>query len=206
MSYYKYPRTVHLPWSPGVSDDDTYGLDFDKMQGQEVVVTEKMDGENTTMYFDHLHARSLDSRNHPSRNWVKQLHGKIAHLIPVDWRLCGENVYAQHSIHYSGLDSYFYLFSIWNEENYCLSWAETLEWAELLDLVIPRVLYLGLWDEKEISSLSMDTKRCEGYVVRTTAGFNYEDFSQHVAKWVRAGHVQTDQHWMHQEILPNELS
>lgn len=36
-----------------------------------VVITEKMDGENTTLYRDGLHARSLDSRHHPSRNWVK---------------------------------------------------------------------------------------------------------------------------------------
>lgn len=50
---------------------------YDLFLGQEVVVTEKIDGENTTMYPDHIHARSLDSNHHPSRNIVKQLHGQV---------------------------------------------------------------------------------------------------------------------------------
>lgn len=45
----------------------------------------------------------------------------------------------------------------------------------------------------------------EGYVVRTTSGFAFADFDQHLAKWVRPGHVQTDQHWMHQAVVPNGL-
>ena len=110
--YYKYPRTPHLPWSQGASADDSLLKDSKLFEGQEVVITEKMDGENTTMYPDHIHARSIDSRHHPSRTWVKSLHGSIAHLIPQGWRLCGENLYAQHSIAYEGLKSYFYLFSV----------------------------------------------------------------------------------------------
>lgn len=26
-----------------------------------------------------------------------------------------------------------------------------------------------------------------------------------VGKWVRANHVQTDDHWMHQAVVPNKL-
>lgn len=54
------------------------------------------------------------SRYTPSRDWIKALHGQIAHEIPEGWRLCGENLYARHSIAYDALPSYFTLFSIWD--------------------------------------------------------------------------------------------
>lgn len=173
--------------------------------GREVVITEKMDGENTTLYRDGLHARSLDSRHHPSRNWVKQRHGEIAYLIPDGWRICGENLYAKHSIFYNTLPGYFLMFSIWNAENACLSWEETLWWAKHLNLHTPKVLYQGVWDEILIKQLHVDTEISEGYVVRSVDRFKYTDFVHHVAKWVRPAHVQTQQHWMHAEVIPNQL-
>ena len=45
----------------------------------------------------------------------------------------------------------------------------------------------------------------EGYVVRLAERFAYADFAQSVAKWVRAQHVQTTQHWMFAEVVPNQL-
>ncbi len=205
-NYYKYPRTPHLPWSQGKSADDSLLKNVETFNGQEVVITEKMDGENTTMYSDHIHARSIDSRHHPSRTWVKSLHGSIAHLIPPGWRFCGENLYAQHSIVYENLKSYFYLFSVWDEQNQALTWDEVEKWAESLGLALVPVIYRGQWDESLTRGLKIDTKVCEGYVVRTTAGFAYAEFSKHIAKWVRKGHVQTDDHWMHTKIIPNSLT
>jgi hypothetical protein len=205
MTRYKYPRTPHLPWSPGVSADDVYLADASMFDGREVIVTLKMDGENTTMYRDHIHARSLDSGHHPSRAWVKALHGAIAHSIPRGWRLCGENLFAQHSIRYDDLPSYFMLFSVWDEGNHCLSWDETEEWAALLDLTTVPVLYRGLWDEAMIRAISLDPERQEGYVARLADGFPYAAFGRHVAKWVRPSHVRTDEHWMHQPVIPNGL-
>ncbi|MFJ1898453.1 AAA family ATPase [Streptomyces sp. NPDC088115] len=98
-----YPRTPHLPWSPGASSDDvrlTGRTDLAGLTGSEVVVTEKMDGENTTLYADGLHARSLDSAHHPSRARVKALQGRVGPRVPAGWRICGENVFARHSIPY----------------------------------------------------------------------------------------------------------
>ena len=74
-------------------------------------------------------------------DWVKALHGSICAEVPEDWRLCGENVYARHSISYGSLPSYFFLFSIWNGANEALSWEETLEWASLLGLETPPVFF-----------------------------------------------------------------
>lgn len=204
-NYYKYPRTPHLPWSPGVSDDDTQAQGLSGFQGSEVIVTEKMDGENTSLYNDHSHARSLDSRHHSSRDWLKQWHSGIAHNIPAGWRICGENLFARHSVAYKQLSTYFYGFSIWNEKNVCLSWIETGEWFEMLGIHSVPVLYCGLWDEKLIRELKIDTSTSEGYVVRSTKAFQYENFTHNVAKWVRSDHVQSEQHWMQAEIVKNDL-
>lgn len=204
-SRHKYPRTPHLPWSPGADADDVVLKAQDVFRGHEIVVTEKLDGENTTMYPDHIHARSIDSRHHASRNWVKALHGDVAHQIPPKWRLCGENVYARHSVAYDDLESYFYLFSVWNEDNVCLSWDETLEWASLLGLVTPHEFYRGEWDLDIVTSIEVDTAAVEGYVVRNAGRYHFDEFQDNIAKWVRKGHVQTDEHWMHAEIVPNGL-
>ena len=203
--HYKYPRTPHLPWSPGAASDDLI-LARHTFEGCSVVVTEKLDGENTTMYLDHIHARSLDSSPHPSRTWVKALHGSVAHLIPEGWRLCGENVYAQHSIAYQNLKNYFYLFSVWDETNTCLSWQSTREWAELLGLELVPVLYEGVWDEARVRSLKLDFDQQEGYVVRNQDAFTFEEFARNTAKWVRQDHVQTSKHWLHSAVTPNGLA
>ena len=207
LQLYKYPRTPHLSFSPGVGGDDLK-LDHHKIfANHQVVVTEKLDGENTTLYPDYIHARSLDSRHHPSRAWVKALHASISHNIPAGWRICGENLYARHSIVYENLSSYFYLFSIWDQDNYCLSWRETREWAEMLGLELPAVIYQGLWDEAEMISIgqNLDQSKCEGFVVRNATQFHYQDFAENIAKWVRSNHVQTDEHWMYKDVVPNLL-
>lgn len=203
---YKYPRTSHLPWSPGGTDDDLRTIDVQHFEGKEVLVTEKMDGENTTLYTDHLHARSLDSRHHPSRDWVKAMHSQIAHEIPKGWRICGENVYAKHAIAYDDLVSYFLAFSMWNEDNVCLPWDETIEWFEILNLSYPRIFYQGPWSSGKVQPLLVEVNTTEGYVVRVKNSFQYEDFNTSVAKWVRKSHVQTGKHWMHEQIIANKLS
>ena len=77
----KYPRTYHFEWSPGKTKDDKTLFDLSNFEGKNIVLTEKMDGENTTMMKDWYYARSLDSKDHPSRHWVKGLWGNIKHDI-----------------------------------------------------------------------------------------------------------------------------
>jgi len=204
--FVKYPRTPPLPWSPGGTEDDAYLVDTAHFEGREIVITEKMDGENTSLYREGCHARSVDGRQHPSRDWVRALHARIAPEIPDGWRLCGENVYARHSIAYDDLPSYFLLFSIWNADNECLSWDETLEWASLLELEVVPEWHRGPWNEDFVRSLEVDEETEEGYVVRLTGAFAFDDFPASAGKWVRPGHVQTGQHWMHAAITPNGLA
>ncbi|TXS56433.1 RNA ligase family protein [Streptomyces sp. t39] len=200
-----YPRTRHLPWSPGATPDDLRTTDLGGLRGREVVVTEKLDGENTTLYADGLHARSPDSAHHPSRAWVKALQGRIAHTVPEGWRICGENLYARHSLAYDDLDGYFYGFSVWDELGWCPDWDRTVRFLRERGIPAPRVLWRGVFDERALRALRLDLGRQEGYVVRTAEGFMAEEFGQRVAKWVRPGHVTTGTHWMHSAVVPNGL-
>lgn len=86
-----------------------------------------------------------------------------------------------------------------------MSWDDTEDWASLLGVPTPRVMYRGPWSEDRLQALEIDTDTCEGYVVRTVEGFSFDQFTQHLAKWVRPHHVQTDQHWMHSAIEVNQL-
>ncbi|MGW7139258.1 RNA ligase family protein [Streptomyces xanthophaeus] len=199
-----YPRTPHLPWSPGAASDDVRADGFAGLAGREVVVTEKLDGENTTLYRDGLHARSLDSAHHPSRAWVKGLQSRIGPGIPEGRRVCGENLYARHSLPYGELDSWFYGFSVWDGEH-CLDWDQGVRFLRGLGIPTPPVLWRGTFDERVLRRLKLDTARQEGYVVRTVAGFTRADFGRCVAKWVRPGHVQTGTHWMFAQVVPNGL-
>ncbi|MFG2848462.1 RNA ligase family protein [Kitasatospora sp. NPDC048296] len=200
-----YPRTPHLPWSPGAAADDVRTGDLSALAGAEVVVTEKLDGENTTLYPDGLHARSLDSAHHPSRAWAKGLQSRIGARLPKGWRICGENLFARHSIPYTDLDSWFYGFSVWTERDHCLDWDDTVRFLRRLGIPVPRVLWRGRYDERALRALRLDLDRQEGYVVRTVKGFPRAEFGERIAKWVRPQHVRTDTHWMHAAVVENGL-
>jgi len=211
--YVKYPKTNHFPWSPGTSSDDRIMVIEDvrkNFEGKEIVVTEKLDGENSTLYPDHYHARSIDGRDHPSRSWVKNLHAQIRFNIPEGWRVCGENVYAEHSIHYNDLPSFFFVFGIYTDKNVCLSWDDMTEWCKLLGLETVPVLYRGIFDEDKVKqcftgkSVFGDSKQ-EGYVARLTSAIPFCQFRNSFAKLVRKNHVTTAHNWMNQAVKPNEL-
>lgn len=207
IDFYKYPRTFHCDWSLGSTSDDKFLESTDAFIGKTGVCSYKYDGENTNMYPDRIHARSIDSKDHLSRHWVKGLWGSIKDEIPTGWRICGENMYAKHSIFYEDLETYFYVYSIWDENNMCLSWNDTLLMCETLNLTPVRVIETLIFDEEHLREIAknLDTTKIEGYVFRNINSFHYDDFSDNVFKYVRSKHVTTDQHWMFQKIIPNKL-
>lgn len=203
---FKYPRTYHMPFSPGVTKDDRIIDDMNIFNSKSVVITEKMDGENASIYRDYYHARSLETEGHPSRNWIKRFASNIGWSIPEGFRICGENLYAKHSIKYSNLEDYFLAFSIWNN-NKCLSWEETKEWLYLLNVNHVPVIYEGEYDynilQDIVQKLDLDTQ--EGVVMRLANEFYYKDFKHSVCKFVRKNHVQSSHNWKYQQIIENEL-
>ena len=206
----RFPRTYHLPWSPGMNSDDKMMASLDHLAGEEVVITTKWDGRNTTIYPDgRLHARSPDGRPHHSQAMVKTEASRFAFNIPEGWRVCGEDLYAKHSIAYDALPSFFLGFQIWNERNICLSWDETTEWFELLEINPVDVLWRGTFDEKAIRSLPLpDEANWEGYVVRLAGSFAYAEYPRAVGKYVRANHNKLGvvHNWRSAEVIPNKLA
>ncbi len=209
--YRKYGRTMNLPWSQSNSSDDVWLASTKHFEGKTIILSEKYDGENTTLYNNYIHARSIDSAltHHTSRSPVKRIHASIKYLIPEGYRVCGENVYAKHSIRYEALTSYFYIFAIFDAEGTCLSWLDTCQWADILGLPTVPVLYQGPWDEVIIKSFwpipsTLGAPEAEGYVVRLADAFPEMEFKKSCAKFVRPNHCQTTVHWM-KSWKPNKL-
>jgi len=148
--YYKFPKIFHFLWSENLQNEDRLLPDIKGFVNKRIIVSEKIDGENTSIYGNHIHARSIDSKDHPSRHWVKNLHARIKHEIPDGWRICGENCFALHSIYYTELPSYFLVFGVYNEKNEYLNWDDTVEICNMLGLIHVPVLYDGIWGENEV--------------------------------------------------------
>lgn len=201
----KYNRTYHLNWSPGATSDDKISDDISNLIGTEIVITEKLDGENSGMVNDGVFARS--HATFTTSNWsreVRQLHDiKVRGNLDDDVYLFGENMEGIHSIEYTDLKSYFYLFGV-RDNNIWIPWEQVEEYAYLLDLETVPVLFKGLvGSEKELKEIVDDLVskpselggEREGIVVRNAGLFHNDHFKDNVAKWVRKDHVKTDQHW-----------
>lgn len=209
MNKIKYPRTLHVPFSEKTGSDDKVLLDMNHLEGKEVVVSIKMDGENTSIYPHTSHARSLDSKpTFEGRNWIEALRLRIQKYIPVNTRLCGENMFHKHTCAYHNLESMFYGFSIW-ENDFCLSYDETEILFGIMKIPMPPVIYRGVYDGGEILHcfnkyrtkapfVDSDEKQddVEGFVIRVADSFLLEDFSTSVCKFVSEDFEVPDEHWM----------
>jgi hypothetical protein len=205
----KYPRTFHFPFSPEVHSDDKV-IDekyLSNFINKEIIITEKYDGENSCLkpnggVFARSHA--LPTFN-PWSDWLKNYYHERLHLMNPDYWYFGENMYAIHSIEYSNLNSFFYLFAIYDTINdIWLSFAEIEEEAIRLNMETVKVIFKGTMKslseiekflEKNIQNKSVLGGHCEGFVTRTPDRIEVADFHKKVVKYVRRGHVQTDEHW-----------
>lgn len=208
----KYPRTFHLPYSLTITDDDKRLPSDDIFNGMTVVVTEKRDGENTTVYPDgFIHARSLDRCKHPWQTWMKKYVQSWCRDIPDGWRICGENLYPCHSISYKFNDEseFFQVFGVYDDNNICLDWNTVCDTCEIIGISHVPVIYIGKYEKETILGefkkyQENQENEVEGFVVRNASSFSYDEFSKNVGKYVRANHVQTDEHWT-KNWKPNEI-
>jgi len=211
----KYGRTFHFPFSPGATNDDRINFDYwsNLQEIKTIVYTEKLDGENTCLNQYGVFARSHAApTRHPWANYLKERW----HLIRRDLgelEIFGENLYAIHSIEYRELEQHFYVFGI-REGDQWLSWEAVQYYAALIDFPTVPELKMGTVPD-DSSVLEQDLTSCakqsstfysvsaqdhqacsmEGIVCRNSLGYSVKDFPKHVFKYVRANHVQTDQHW-----------
>lgn len=202
MERFKYPSTAHLPFSQSVSEDDytiaKEGLEF-LQSGIELIVTEKMDGGNISLYRDGFHSRSLDAT---SQHWDYRSKAEWAarrFLIPEDIRLSGESMAARRSVGYENLPAATILFGAWREKA-LLAWDEFTALANEAMLPTVPVLYRGTnFDDavKAWRDSGRTEEDSEGFVIRYAGEIALEDFPKRLGKWVRMNHVRTSADWRH---------
>jgi len=208
-----------MPWSPGATNDDKIATNLGSLIGNEIVITEKMDGSNTSLEYAGCFARThAGPPSHASFDGLKALHATVKHKIPETIQLFGEWCFALHSIEYQELPGYFMMFNVRDHTTrqpgmWC-SWDEVVMWAEEIEVPTVPVLFRGVVSsEKEFQTLvenfMKQPSHCggirEGVVARVAFEFPDESFNTCVLKCVRANHVQTSEHWKDQEIIKNKL-
>ena len=205
----KYPRTFHLPFSPEVhSDDKTIDASvLETFLNTEVVISEKLDGGNACMKPEGVFARSHKlPTSCETFDYIKNKHyfSKKYSMNPNYWYF-GENMFAIHSIPYTELIDSFYLFNVLNHNtSEWLPYDEVIAESIRMEFELVPEVFRGTFKTiKEIQEF-MDSRidkgsylggECEGFVMRKAGSFPFSEFSDNVVKYVRAGHVQTDEHW-----------
>lgn len=203
----KYPRTLHWPTSPGVQSDDKIHRNIEQLIGVPVSITEKMDGSNVTLCDGEVYARSTAVPSaHAWHGMVRKHHAWKTRELGPEYKICGEDMYAIHSIEYDGFreSETFRVFNILYKDTW-LSFDDRAQICQQLDLKMAPVWVanaifeseksLNKWFENNMKLGSRLGPDNEGFVVQIMDSFHKDDFRSNVAKYVRAGHVQTDQHW-----------
>ncbi len=220
MIFMKYPRTPYFTFSDSADKEDVREsgyFDIDNFLNKELVVTVKMDGSNCLWTQDHIAARNGKQANGSSFDYAKQIHSIVKDRIPQNIAIYGEWLYARHSIHYEktlALDGYFQVFGVYDiNKSVWGSWQDVLYYSDLLNVInVPVVRTLpSISNTKALSEMITNIAKFvikqghEGIVVRNIESFNNSDFNKNVAKFVRANHVQTTQHWSKQKIVMNKI-
>lgn len=204
---------AHVPWSEEDAREQKYlesitGMCFTE---GEAVMTEKMDGSNAALTRNHVYVRSHGHEaTHRSFDMLKARHAEIAHELNEHEGIYGEWCYAEHSIHYDRLPSYFLVFGVLDFENgVWSSWDATVSRSAELGFDTVPEIRRGAYSrdfETGPEGASASGSVREGYVIRTAEEFAHEKFERAMAKCVRHDHVSTDEHWSHSSITTNELA
>ena len=215
----KYNRTFHFPWSEGATNDDKIAPSIDSLLNVDIIITEKMDGSNTSLEANGCFARThAGPPTHPSFDSLKALHSSIKYKIPNNMQFFGEWCFALHSIANNELPGYFLIFNVrdlTSSDIVWYSWEDVELWAAELEVSTVPVLFKGLVKTKQelqelVESFMIQPSMCggirEGVVVRVARQFHDFEFSQCVMKCVRANHVDpNNEHWKHKEVVRNKL-
>ena len=214
--YLKYPRSFHLPWSPGLGSDDKRMNDVSGLLNVPLVITEKMDGGNVCLERNNCFARSHGQPpTHRSYDAFKGLHARVKYLIESDEQVFGEWLYAEHSIYYDNLPNYLMIIGVRNKlTGYWYEWAKVQVMAEKLGIeTVPVLGYKKAKTTKDLEVITSDMVKIsslygekEGVVIRNSEGFADKQFTKNLGKWVRANHIMDkERHWKFKKIKKNGL-
>lgn len=204
----KYPSTPHWPWSEKVHREDTLHDNPEFFVGKKVIITEKLDGGNTCLWNGDVYARSVSSpADEPWFAMVKKHHAWKTNKRDLrNIAIYGEDLYGVHSIEYDPLreSETFRIFAVREDNRFC-SWARTSIVAHnVLNVLTVPVLAEGDFGSveeitdffrRELKQPSALGGEREGFVMRIAGAFHADAFQEHVCKYVRPNHVQTDEHW-----------
>ena len=210
----KYGRTYHYPFSPGTTSDDRinphYWADVSKIET--VIHTEKLDGENNCLSRHGVFARSHAAPT--TSSWTRAIRERWEMIKNDlgDLEIFLENLYATHSIEYRKLEQHYYVFAVRVHDTW-LSWEEVNFYASAFDFpTVPVLKIVTPSDEQSFKDEIMTLVKqpsvlhsydvltetqctCEGVVSRNAKEYPVDDFKSNVFKYVRRGHVKTDEHW-----------
>ena len=201
----KYPSTPYWPWSPTVGRGDDVHANPGRFVGEDVVVTEKLDGGNTLLHAGKVYSRSVSAPS--DAKWMAMVKKHHAWKVtePDVW-LYGEDIYGVHSIEYAPVPerATFHAFALREADGAFAAFAEVLEYAKQRDIPVVPVLFQGRF--RSVAEISAFMSRAhddpsslggerEGVVMRLARRFPGAQFQDCVCKSVRPGHVQTDEHW-----------
>lgn len=216
----KMPSMKHLPWSQEHARQQKWLNESEAEEmftGEEVMITEKMDGANACITNEKVYARSHSGEPHREEwDYLKKKHREeLMHKIPDEYAIFGEYLYAKHSIKYEELPNYFLVFGVYHKTSQeWLAWYDVEAIAEEIGLqTVPVIARFHVTDEEElkkntelfkgVDSLERDPEgeseygdTREGYVIRNRGSFHIDELTENMAKCVRENHVQTEElHW-----------
>ena len=201
MASKKYPRTPHLPYSHGGTEDDERLRTTAHFIGQEVVILEKMDGGNVSMERDALFSRSHSgTTRNPIFDRAKALWASFNWRIDPELSLFGEWLYITHNIEYGELPGFFMMFGIrLNPLEMWDSWDAVVETAKTLEVPTVPELWRGVIESEEqlqqlVEHYATQPSTCggvrEGVIVRRAGDYLDSEWPIAIAKWVRKDHIQ----------------
>ncbi len=176
-----------------------------RFAGVPVVVTEKLDGSNILLHDGKVYGRSVSAPSEAKWTAMVKKHHAWKVTGP-DVYLYGEDIYGVHSIVYAPVpeDRTFYAFALRDGTGAFAPFADVEGYAGRHAIPVVPVLFRGI--VRSVAELRAFLERAhaepsilggerEGVVVRRAAGFPEAEFPLNVCKSVRAGHVQSDEHW-----------
>jgi len=208
--FVKFPKTYWLPLGERLYKNERYlnQNELDDLFSGRVNISEKFDGSNVGLSFQQerliLQKRGgfVGEGGHPQygafKEWANERYHQLSKL-PEDMILFGEWLFAKHSIHYTRLPDYFFLFDVWQNGNF-LSVEERDTIAEKFGLYVPPSVYEGKIFLNDIPSLIRQShysdEIMEGVVVRNP---------RIRGKYVRPDFILGEKHWLKYHLTKNLL-